>query len=77
MKRKEADVTHPDEAQLDAYLDGELAGDDAREIEAHLAHCPECARFRDGRLALRAGIAAHCPRNGVHAMNVKNHGVRQ
>jgi len=54
-------VNHPGEAQLDAYLDGELAADDTREVEAHIAHCPECARFRDGRLELRAAIAARVP----------------
>jgi len=55
-------VTHPGfEAQLDAYLDGELAAVDARELEAHLAQCPECARFRNGRLELRAAISAHLP----------------
>jgi anti-sigma factor RsiW len=53
---------HPSfEAQLDAYLDGELASTDARELEAHVAQCAECARFRDGRLALRAAIAAEVP----------------
>lgn len=55
-------MTHPGlEAQLDAYLDGELAAADARALEAHLAQCPECARFRDGRLALRAAISARVP----------------
>jgi len=55
-------VTHPGfEAQLDAYLDGELAAADARELEAHLVQCSECARFRDGRLALRSAIAAGVP----------------
>ncbi len=55
-------MTHPAfEAQLDAYLDGELAASDARELEAHIAHCPECARFRDGRLELRAAITAGIP----------------
>jgi len=55
-------VTHPGfEAQLDAYLDGELAAGDARELEVHLAQCPECARFRDGRLELRAAITARVP----------------
>ena len=54
--------SHPSfEAQLDAYLDGELAAPDARELEAHLAQCAECARFREGRLGLRAAIAAHVP----------------
>jgi anti-sigma factor RsiW len=55
-------MTHPNfEAQLDAYLDGELAAVDARELEAHIAQCPECATFRDGRLALRAAIIARVP----------------
>jgi len=53
---------HPSfEAQLDAYLDGELAATDARELEAHVAQCAECARFRNGRLALRAAIATRVP----------------
>ncbi len=55
-------MTHPSfEAQLDAYLDGELAAADARELETHLAQCPECTRFRDARLELRAAIAAGVP----------------
>ena len=55
-------MTHPGfEAQLDAYLDGELATIDARELEAHLAQCPECARFRQERLQLRAAITARVP----------------
>ena len=56
-------MTHPDvEAQVDAYLDGELAAMDAAELEAHLAGCVSCGRFRDDRLALRAAIAAQIPR---------------
>jgi anti-sigma factor RsiW len=55
-------VTHPGfEGQLDAYLDDALAAADVRELEAHLAQCPECARFRDGRLELRAAIRAQVP----------------
>ncbi|HEY8258961.1 MAG TPA: anti-sigma factor [Gemmatimonadales bacterium] len=55
-------MTHPDvEAQIDAYLDGELAGSDAAELEGHLATCAGCERFRAGRLALRAAIAAQMP----------------
>jgi len=55
-------VTHPGfEAQLDAYVDGELATVDARDLEAHLAQCPECARFRQERLELRAAIKARVP----------------
>ena len=53
---------HPNfEAQLDAYLDGELAASDARELETHLAQCDECTRFRDRRLELRAAIVAGVP----------------
>src|SRR5438876_1299707 len=56
-------MTHPDvEAQVDAYLDGELAAMDAVELEAHLAGCASCGRFRDDRLALRTAIAAQIPR---------------
>src|SRR5205814_1238129 len=55
-------MSHPDfEAQVDASLDGELAELDARELEAHIAHCAECARFRDERLALRAAITTRVP----------------
>lgn len=55
-------MTHPGfEAQLDAYLDGELAAEDARELETHLTQCGECAQLRDGRLELRAAIAARVP----------------
>jgi anti-sigma factor RsiW len=55
-------VSHPDfEAQVDAYLDDELAAVEARELEAHIAQCADCARFRDGRLELRAAIKARVP----------------
>jgi len=55
-------VSHPNfEAQLDAYLDGELAPGDARALETHLGECPECTRFRDRRLELRAAIVTSIP----------------
>ena len=55
-------MTHPVlESEIDAYLDGELADDDARELEAHLSHCPDCVRFRDERLELRSAVAAQIP----------------
>ena len=55
-------MSHPNfESQLDAYLDGELAAADARELEAHVAQCRECMEFRDRRLALRAAIKARVP----------------
>jgi anti-sigma factor RsiW len=56
-------MTHPEvEPQVDAYLDGELAPMEAGDVEAHLAGCASCARFRDDRLALRTAIAAQVPR---------------
>ena len=55
-------MSHPNlESQLDAYLDGELAAVDARELEAHVAQCQECQEFRDRRLALRAAIKTRVP----------------
>jgi anti-sigma factor RsiW len=55
-------VTHPDiESRVDAYLDRELDSSEVSDLEAHLARCPECARFRDERLALRAAITENLP----------------
>lgn len=55
-------MTHPIlDAQLDAYLDGELEAAHARELESHLVQCPACTRFLDGRLALRSAIKARVP----------------
>ena len=55
-------MTHASfEAQVDAYLDGELAAGDARALETHLAQCAECTRFRDRRLELRAAIVTGVP----------------
>ena len=34
--------------RLDAYVDGELSADEARDLAQHLAVCPECARARAG-----------------------------
>ncbi len=56
-------MTHPEmEAQVDAYLDGELAPTEAAELEAHIAECPACVRFREERLTLRKAIGAEAPR---------------
>jgi anti-sigma factor RsiW len=56
-------VTHPVfVAQLDAYLDGELAAPDAGELEAHLRVCPECARLEQRRRTLGAALREHLPR---------------
>ena len=55
-------MTHGElELQLDAYLDGELASKDARELEAHLKECRDCTRMRDARVALGAAIRAEVP----------------
>lgn len=56
-------MTHPlFVAQLDAYLDGELAVPDAGELEAHLRVCPECARLEKQRRTLGANLREHLPR---------------
>jgi anti-sigma factor RsiW len=55
-------MSHTDlELQIDAYVDGELAPRDARELEAHLKECGACARLHDNRLALGAAIRAEIP----------------
>jgi anti-sigma factor RsiW len=56
-------MNHPDvEAQVDAYLDDELAVGDAAELEEHLAQCASCGRFRSERLVLRSAIRAELPK---------------
>jgi anti-sigma factor RsiW len=56
-------MAHQDvEAQVDAYLDGELAASDAARLEAHLAGCASCGRFRDDRLALRQALVVALPK---------------
>ena len=49
-------------AQLDAYLDGELAGPDAAELEQHLRACPECSRLERRRRALSTALRDELPR---------------
>jgi len=56
-------VTHPGfEAQIDAYLDGELAAPDAVELEEHLQACPDCSRLERRRRAVRVAVREHLPR---------------
>ena len=56
-------MTHPAvEAQLDAYLDGELAAPDAAELEQHLRACPECSRLERRRRALSTALRDELPR---------------
>lgn len=55
-------MTHNElELQMDAYVDGELAPQDARQFEAHLKDCRDCARLHDERVALGAAIRAELP----------------
>ena len=55
-------MTHRElELQLDAYVDGELAPEEARELEAHLKECGECARLHEARVALSAAIRQQVP----------------
>ena len=55
-------MTHRElELQLDAYVDGELAPADARELEAHLSACGDCARLHEARVALSAAIREQVP----------------
>ena len=55
-------MTHGEvELQLDAYVDGELAPGDARELETHLKACVECARLHEARVALSATIREQVP----------------
>ena len=56
-------MTHRElELQLDAYVDGELAPGDARELETHLKECGDCARLREARVALSTAIRDQVPR---------------
>ncbi len=41
---KDRAMPHADDGQLNALLDGELPAAEAREVQAHLAGCSECAR---------------------------------
>jgi anti-sigma factor RsiW len=55
-------MTHRElELQLDAYVDGELAPQEARELEAHLRECSDCARLHQARVALSAAIREQVP----------------
>ncbi len=48
-------------AQLDAYGDGELMGNEAREMERHLRECAACARAHERQRVLRATMRAQLP----------------
>lgn len=43
-------MQHPDEGTIHAWLDGEVAADEARDLESHVAECEECsARVAEAR----------------------------
>ncbi len=50
-------MSHVDDGTLHAYLDGELAPEEARGVDAHLAQCPACRERLEQERALitRAG----------------------
>jgi len=50
-------MSHVDDGNLHGYLDGELSPAEAREVDAHLAHCPDCRRRLDEERALIARAA--------------------
>jgi anti-sigma factor RsiW len=55
-------MTHSElELQIDAFLDGELAPEDAREVEVHLKECRACTDLRQGRAALSEAIRGNLP----------------
>ncbi len=55
-------MTHREfELQVDAYVDGELAPEEAQELEAHFKDCRDCARLHDARVALGAAIREQAP----------------
>jgi putative zinc finger protein len=50
-------MSHVDDGILHGYLDGELSPTEAREVDAHLAHCPDCRRRVEEERALIARAA--------------------
>ena len=54
-------MTHLD-AQLLAYLDGELSPAETQSVEAHLSQCPACSASLDELRALRSGLNDIVPR---------------
>jgi anti-sigma factor RsiW len=69
-------MTHEEmQLQVDAYLDGELASRDARELEAHLQSFGECSALRDARAALSTAIRRETP--PLHAPQELKSRIRQ
>lgn len=56
-------MNHADaEGLLSAWLDDELAPDEAGDVAAHVAACAECGKARDVALRLRSALRAELPR---------------
>lgn len=56
-------MNHADaEGLLSAWLDDELAPDEAGKVAAHVAACAECGKARDVALRLRSALRAELPR---------------
>lgn len=45
--------SHPNDADLDAFVDGELGGPVVGRVRAHLLQCPSCARRAEERASAR------------------------
>jgi len=55
-------VKHDDfAAQLDAYVDGELVGSEAQDMERHLRECAACAHAHERRRVLQATVRERLP----------------
>ena len=55
-------MTHQEfQLYLDPYVDGELAPQEARELEIHIRDCRDCARLHEARVALGAAIREQVP----------------
>ena len=60
--------------RISAYLDGELTGEERRELLAHLEICGDCRMYLDSELAIRealAGLETPAPA-GLEARGMEN-----
>ncbi len=54
-------MSHPRPARMDLYLEGELAGTERAEFEAHLAACPACRLELEDRRLLDVAVSGLPP----------------
>ena len=47
---------HENTALLDAFVDGELTGEEMLQVQSHLVECPACRAYVDDALAIRAAF---------------------